>query len=326
MISIHAINDPTLDPEQFHVTAAEFDAAITKHPQLAGKVRFSSSDGPIGNLAEIAQAQILLGWSFDSHAVAAATNLAWIHVIGAGTDHLEPLEWVPAGVTLTNSSGVHADRAGEFIATGLLMLNSMIPMHLEAQAARSWNARYSTVITGKTVVIVGVGSIGGAAAKRANELGMRVRGVRRNAADTHPHVHQMFSTEQINEALDGADYLVVCAALTAGTRGLIGREQFKLLAPDGGVINTSREALMDYEALESLLRAGRLGGAILDVFEPEPLSPDSTLWDCPRLVITPHVSSDPRDYTSMMLKIFMKNLDSFVAGAEMSNVISTRSA
>lgn len=326
MISIHAINDPALDPEQFHVTSTDFDAAIAQYPELAGRVRFSSSDGPIGNLAEIAQAQILVGWSFDRRAVAAAKNLTWIHVIGAGTDHLEPLEWVPAGVTLTNSSGVHADRAGEFIATGLLMLNSMIPMHLEAQAARSWDARYSTVIKGKTVVIVGVGSIGGAAARRAEELGLHVRGVRRNAADTHPHVHQMFSTEQINEALNGADYLVVCAALTPGTRGLIGREQLELLGPDGGVINTSREALMNYDELESLLREGRLGGAILDVFEQEPLSAESTLWDCPRLVITPHVSSDPRDYTAMMLKIFVKNLDNFARGAEMTNVISIRTA
>ncbi len=326
MINVHAVNDPELDPAQFHVLESDFEAAIAQHPELAEQVRFSSSDGPEGDLEEIARADVLLGWTFDHRAVADAPGLRWIHVIGAGTDHLEPLDWVPERVTLTNSSGVHAERAGEFIATGLLMLNSLIPMHLEAQAARRWEARYSSVIAGKTVVIVGVGSIGGSAARRAHELGLTVRGVRRSAGAPHPYVDEMYRTDQIDEALAGADYLVVCAALTPDTRGLIGREQLELLSAEGGVINTSREPLVDYGALEALLREGRLGGAILDVFEPEPLSPESTLWDCPRLIITPHVSSDPRDYTASMLKIFVDNLDRYSRGAEMRNVIPSAPA
>lgn len=321
MINIHAINDPSLDRDQFHVMEADFQAAIAEQPELAQKVRFSCSDGPIGDLDQIAQADVLVGWSFSKEAIAQAQNLKWVHVIGAGVDHLEPLDWLPAHAALTNSSGVHADRAGEFIATGLLMLNSLFPMHLEAQAARSWNSRYSTVITGKTVTIVGIGSIGGSAAKRAQELGMRVRGVRRSAEDTHPYVHEMYSTGDINAALTGSDYLVVCASLTPETRGLIGREQLELLPAQGGVINTSREPLVDYDALEQMLREGKLGGAILDVFEPEPLSPDSSLWDCPRLIITPHVSSDPLDYTASMLKIFLDNLTRYDGGFEMKNVI-----
>lgn len=323
MINVHAINDPSLDAEQFHVHESDFAEAISQHPELAGKVRFTASDGPVGDLDEIANAHVLVGWTFAPEAVSAAKHLRWVHVIGAGTDHLEPLSWVPDGVTLTNSSGVHADRAGEFIATSLLMLNSLIPMHLEAQAARQWNARYSTVITSKTVVIVGIGAIGGSAAKRAHELGMVVRGVRRSACEGHPFVHEMYRPDQINAALDGADYLVVCAALTPETRGLIGREQLELLPSEGGVINTSREPLVDYEALEAMLRAGRLGGAVLDVFEPEPLSPDSSLYSCPRLIITPHVSSDPRNYTASMLKIFVDNLGRLLRDDEMKNVIST---
>jgi len=321
MIRVHAINDPELDSEQFHVRAEDFEQVLSAHPELAGEIHFTASDGPVGDLAEIAQADVLIGWTFDPGAVAQAENLKWVHVIGAGTDHLEPLDWLPAGVTLTNSSGVHAARASEFVATGLLMLNSLIPMHLEAQAERSWNARYSTVITGKTVVIVGIGAIGGAAAQRAYELGLHVRGVRRSADEGHPFVHEMFGTEQINEALRGADYLVVCAALTPDTRGLIGKEQLELLSAEGGVINTSREPLVDCDALEAMLREGALGGAILDVFEPEPLDPESSLWDCPRLIITPHVSSDPKDYAVSMLKIFCDNLARFSRGSELRNLI-----
>lgn len=320
MIKVHAINDLTLDPEQFHVLESDFTAAIAAHPDLIDRVEFSSSDGPIGDLDKISQADVLLGWSFASEAVAAARNLGWIHVIGAGVDHLEPLGWMPSGVTLTNSSGVHADRAGEYVATGLLMFNSLIPMHLEAQAARTWRPRYSTVIRGKTVVIVGVGAIGGAAAQRAHTLGLHVRGVRRSGKP-HPFVDEMYRTDQLDEALSGADFLVVCAALTDETRGMVGRRQLELLPAHGGVINTSREPLVDYEALVDLLRDERLGGALLDVFEPEPLRADSPLWECPRAIITPHVSSDPLDYTASMLKIFTDNLSRYLSETELRNVI-----
>lgn len=321
-IKIHAINDPTLDPDQFHVTEEEFLRSLEDDPELREVVEFSQSLGPDGDREKIAEANILIGWSFPAEAVAAAKDLRWIHVIGAGVDHLEPLGWVPEGVTLTNSSGVHAERAGEYVATGLLMFNSLIPMHLEAQGRQSWEPRYSTVIRGKTVVIVGIGAIGGAAAERAKDLGLHVRGVRRSER-AHPHVDEMYRTDQLDEALTGADFLVVCAALTPETRGLIGRAQLELLPPHGGVINTSREPLVDYEALADLLREGRLGGALLDVFEPEPLAADSPLWDCPRMIITPHVSSDPLDYTASMLQIFVDNLRQDASGGALRNVIAT---
>ncbi len=248
-------------------------------------------------------------------------RVRWIHVIGAGVDHLQPFDWIPPGVVLTNSSGVHAERAGEFIACGLLMLNSLVLRHLDEQRARRWTPRYSTVIEGKTVVIVGVGTIGGAGARRAKELGLHVRGVRSRSDVAHPHVDEMFATDQLHSALPGADFVVVCAALTDVTRGLIGADELALLPDHAGLINIARGPIVDYGALEATLRAGRLGGAILDVFEPEPLPAESGLWDCPRLLVTPHVSSDPLDYTLKMLEIFADNLVRLDEGRGLRNEI-----
>jgi phosphoglycerate dehydrogenase-like enzyme len=316
-LHIHAVNDPELDAEQFHVSEDQLRAACP--PGLAGAVTFSA--GGTGDVDTAAGADVLIGWTFPREMLERTPEVSWLHVIGAGVDHLEPLDWVPSSARLTNSSGVHAAKAAEFVAAGLLMLNSKMLLHLEEQQAHRWTPRYSTVITGKTILIVGVGTIGGAVARRAKELGLVVRGVRRSGAE-HPDVDQMFRTGELVSAIAGADFVVVCAALTPDTRGLIDADALALLPDDAGLINVAREPIVDYDALAGALRDGRLGGAILDVFEPEPLDPESALWDCPRLLVTPHVSSDPLDYTVAMLEIFMDNLARFIAQTPLRNEIS----
>lgn len=318
-LHIHAVNDPDLEAGQFHVSVDQLVAACP--PELADGVTFSA--GGVEDVDAAAGADVLIGWTFPRAVLDRAPDVSWLHVIGAGVDHLEPLGWLPDGARLTNSSGVHAAKASEFVAAGLLMLNSKMLLHLEEQHAHRWTPRYSTVISGKTVVIVGVGTIGGAVARRAKELGMVVRGVRRSGAE-HPDVDEMYRTDELARAIAGVDFVVVCAALTPDTRGLIDADALALLPEHAGLINVARMPIVDYAALEDALRAGRLGGAILDVFEPEPLDPESPLWDCPRLLITPHVSSDPLDYTVAMLEIFMDNLARFVAQTPLRNEIAVR--
>jgi glyoxylate/hydroxypyruvate reductase A len=318
-LHIHAVNDPELDVEQFHVTEDQLRAACP--PELAGAVSFSA--GGTGDAGAAAGADVLIGWTFPRAVLERTPDVSWLHVIGAGVDHLEPLDWVPEGARLTNSSGVHAAKASEFVAAGLLMLNSKMLLHLEEQQAHRWTPRYSTVIGGKTVLIVGVGTIGGAVARRAKELGLTVRGIRGSGAE-HPDVDEMFRTDELARAIEGVDFVVVCAALTPDTRGLIDAQALALLPEHAGLINVAREPIVDYGALADALRGGRLGGAILDVFEPEPLDPESELWDCPRLLVTPHISSDPLDYTVAMLEIFMDNLARYIAQTPLRNEIALR--
>ncbi len=131
----------------------------------------------------------------------------------------------------------------------------------------------------------------------------------------------MYTPQDLDVALRGADFVVVCAALTPNSKSLIGRSELELLPDQAGLINMARAPIVDYDALAATLRAGRLSGAILDVFDPEPLPSDSELWDCPRLVVTPHISSDPLDYTERWLEIFARNLSRFATNEPLSNQV-----
>jgi phosphoglycerate dehydrogenase-like enzyme len=320
-LHVYVANDPDL-PKLFYVEEDEVWAAFEDAPELKERLRVTL--GGLGDdILEAAEtADVMLGWRFrHEDVIPRAKRLRWIHILGAGVEHLTPIDWLPEGVVLTNSSGVHTQRSGEYIACALLMLNSRIPQHVTRQRENVWDNRYSDTIDGKTVVVVGLGSIGGNAARRAKELGLNVRGVRRSA-DGHPHVDQMFTQDRLHDALSGADYLVVAAASTTETRGMIGAKELDLLNEDGGVINVARQDIMDYDALAERLESGRLRGAVLDVFDPEPLPSDSPLWDVDNLIVTPHVSSDPANYNETMLAIFRENVRRLLAGEELLNRVN----
>jgi glyoxylate/hydroxypyruvate reductase len=149
---------------------------------------------------------------------------------------------------------------------------------------------------------------------------LHVRGVRASGR-AHPHVDEMFVPDALHDALKDADYVVVSAALTEETRGMLDAAALAQLPAHAGIINIAREPLIDYAALSEALRGERLGGAILDVFEPEPLDAASDLWDCPRLMVTPHISSDPIDYTPRMLDLLVDNLARLAQGEALVNVV-----
>ena len=141
---------------------------------------------------------------------ASAPNLRWIHITGAGVEPLLPLDWLPRQTVLTNNSGVHADKIRESSAMMLLMLNSRVPTIVSNQRNSRWEQIFSPVICGKTVLIIGVGDMGGAAAQAARQLGMRILGVRRSGAP-HSDVDQMFRTDDLDMALPIADFVLLAA-------------------------------------------------------------------------------------------------------------------
>jgi glyoxylate/hydroxypyruvate reductase len=318
-LKVHVLNDPELSAEQFHVDEGQFWDAVARDDALRAD-DLSLAVDVLGSGVDVRDADVLVGWAFPPELVAAADHLQLIHVIGAGVDHLQPFDWVPEGVTVANSSGVHAPRAGDFVACALLMLNNLFPHHLTEQRAHRWSPRYSGVIAGRTVVIIGVGAIGGEAARRAKGLGLHVRGVRASGRP-HPYVDEVFAPDALHDALSDADFVVVCAALTDETRGMLDAEALARLPERAGIVNIAREPLVDYRALAVALREERLAGAILDVFEPEPLAEDSELWCCPRLIVTPHISSDPIDYTPRMLDLLVENLGRLAQGDALVNVV-----
>jgi phosphoglycerate dehydrogenase-like enzyme len=319
-VRLHVDNCRSYD-QVFWITPERYAAASRRHPALARRV-----DATIGwdleGFDEARKAvEIFIGWEFDRRDLAArAPRLRWIHLTGAGIEHVLPLTWLPPGAVLTNNSGVHAPKAGEFAAAAILMLNNRIPFHVTNQHRSHWEQRFNAPVTGKTLLIVGVGAMGGAAARRAKALGLRVLGVRRSGR-AHPSVDRMYRPEALDRLLPRADFVLVTAPLTSATRGLVGRAQLDRLPPHAGLVNMGRAGVVDYAALRDKLGKGELSGAVLDVFEPEPLPPDSPLWQTPNLIMTPHVSSDAPNYADRTLDLFFRNLRRYLAGRPLENAV-----
>jgi phosphoglycerate dehydrogenase-like enzyme len=265
-------------------------------------------------------AHVIAGFELPLDRIGELRDLRWIHLVSAGVNHLLPLDWLPSGVALTNSSGVHAELAGEYGAAALLALNFRLPAHATHQRRGYWDQVFNAPIRGKTVVLIGLGAIGGSVARHARRLGLRVLGVRRSG-HRHSHADAVFRPAALRDLLPRADFVVVTAPLTPQSRHLLSARELHLLPPHAGVVNMSRAELVDYKTMASKLEAGELGGAIIDVCNPEPLPPDSPLWHVRNLLITPHVSSDPTDYVERMTRIFLDNLDRLLSGRSLRNQI-----
>lgn len=272
--------------------------------------------------SSMASAEILLTWDFPTKDIQkVAPNLKWIHCIGAGVEHLLPMNWLPNDVVLTNNKGVHAAKAGEFGLMGVLMLHSHMPAVITNQQQKKYDSLYASPIAGKTVVVLGTGSLGGAIAEMISRLGVNVIGVNRSGRAVEG-CSQVVTTDALDAVLPQADYLVIATPDTPQTRGLMNRSRLGLLKKSAGVMNIGREAVMDYGALCDKLEDGSLGGAILDVFDPEPVESDSRLWTTPNLIMTPHISADDGDaYIALTLNLFFDNLERYLAGKSLLNPV-----
>jgi phosphoglycerate dehydrogenase-like enzyme len=251
----------------------------------------------------------------------AAPQLRWIHITGAGIEPILPLDWLPQQTILTNNSGVHADKTRESVTMMLLMLNSRVPTIISNQRKAHWQQIFTPAIHGKTLLIIGVGQMGGAAAQAARRLGLRVLGVRRSA-EPHADVDEMFSLEAVDTLLPAADFVLLAAPLTPQTRSLMNSRRIRSMKPGAGFINIGRAGLADYVALADALHEGRLSGAVLDVYEAEPLPSSSPLWRVDNLIMMPHVTSDDEiDYLPKTLDLVFQNARRMLNGEGMLNVV-----
>lgn len=281
----------------------------------------TENDDPAAMTARIGDADILFACrKLDiSLAKAASPALDWVQVVSAGVEALLPT--LPPGVTLTNASGVHGDKGGEFVLTAALMLNYAIPRFVADQAARRWQPVFGGPVAGKTAVILGVGGVGRAAAEALRSRGVKVVGVTRSGSST-ALLDGCIAVDRLGEVLPGADMLVSTLPLTLETEGLIDRGRLQSLPEGAGLIVVGRARVVDYAAMADLLRSGHLGGAVLDVFPVEPLPEADPLWNCPRLIMTPHCSVDDHaGYIERCLDIFVDNLGRRTAGRPLRNVV-----
>jgi phosphoglycerate dehydrogenase-like enzyme len=317
--TLHINNDPG-EATVFHISQAQLQAASRKHKGLLQRINVTWSNGAQGYEAGLRDADILLASHFDAKDLARrAPGLKWVQVTSAGVEKLAPL--IPPGVLLTNASGVHSPKGGEFAMTGVLMLSHGIPRFATGKEQGRWEQNFTTGVEGKTVVIVGVGAIGGEVARLAKRFAMKVIGVSRSGA-ANRHVDRMVKQRDLAKVLPLADFLVGALPLTVETRGLIGRAELDLLPRHCGIVNAGRSGVIDYEAMREKLELGTLAGAVLDVFDNEPLPPDSPWWKTPNTIITAHSAVDDGvRYIPRCLDIFFDNLGRHLSGRKLRNIV-----
>lgn len=322
-IHLHFDNDTALG-EVFEVTQDRLDAALARHPEIAKRLQVTIDYDGQNFDDRIATADVLFGWRFNRAGLAEkAPRLRWIHAPGAGIEQFTPFDWLPEQVVFTNNRGVHGERANEYAFMAVLMLNNRLPEMVTNQRAGRWEQLFNSGVTGKTLLVIGVGNVGGGVARWAKQFGMRVVGVRRSGKP-HPSVDEMHTPDKLKALIPSADFIIMTAPSTANTQRLLGAEEIALMRRGAGFVNYSRAKLVDYEALRARLEKRELS-AVLDVFDPEPLPEDSPLWQTPNLIITPHSSSDDTEnYTPKTLDLLFENMRRFLAGERLANVVDPK--
>lgn len=241
-------------------------------------------------------------------AVERLPQLAWVQSTWAGVTPLLPL--AERGVTVTGVKEVFGGQMAEYVLAGLLNQVLQLREREAAQRERRWWPEPTATLAGLTLGVMGTGSIGSVVAERARAFGMRVLGYSRSGR-SQPGFERVFAAGSLHDFLSACDHVAAVLPDTPETRKLLDAAALAAMRPGALLVNVGRGTLVDETALLSALQAGRLGGAMLDVFETEPLPPGHPFWGCPGLTITAHVAarSWPRD----IAEIFRGNLRRFQA-------------
>jgi phosphoglycerate dehydrogenase-like enzyme len=292
---------------------------------------FIRADSDEETLDRIGDADVAFSSLINQDHLAGARRLRWIHSPAAGVGHMLFPAMVASPVRMTNSRGNSSITIAEHVMAVTLALLRQLPLAWRRQAERVWaqnefNAGVSIrMLKHARVLVVGLGAIGGETGRLASAFGAHVVGIRRTPpASPPPGIAAVVGPDRLHDELPLADVVVLAAPQTAATVHLIGPRELALMKPDAVLVNVSRGKLIDEAALVRTLETGRLRGAALDVFEHEPLAPDSPLWSRHDVVLTPHVSGFHAQYWQDATDLFAANLRRFAAGAPLVNAVDKK--
>lgn len=269
-----------------------------------------------------ADAEALIGDLHPAH-IALVPSVKWIQTSYAGVERIIPKLAGREGVTLTNASGSFGEGISEYLIMYMLMLQKRMQEYLAQQAQHIWKSLPVTpMISGSTVAVIGLGDLGGTLARKLKALGATVRGVKRTATAKPEYIDELYTTAQLDAALDGADFVALCLPDTADTQKILSRERIFALKDGAIIVNAGRGTAIDQPALVEALREGRVYAG-LDVTAPEPLPRDDALWDAPNVIITPHISGPgANDFaTRYTVDLFARNIDAYLSGKPLENTV-----
>ena len=244
-----------------------------------------------------------------------ASKLRFIQSIGAGTDQFPRDVLAARGIRLASAAGVNANAVSEHAMSLILALARRLPEARDNQAKRFWRGMIGDLtqredeLGGKTLIVVGIGRIGGRLAQLGKAFGMRVIGIRRDPAGGRNGADEVHAMAGLQAVLPQADFVALTCPLTPETTGLINAAALAAMKPSAYLINVARGRVVDEAAVIAALQSSRIAGAGFDVIYEEPLADDSPLWRLPNVLITPHTAGETRRYEDNVLDILMDNLE-----------------
>jgi phosphoglycerate dehydrogenase-like enzyme len=252
-----------------------------------------------------------------------AMRLKWVQCLATGVDHVLRCPSLKPDTLLTSGRGIHGAPMRETIVFLMMGVAREARRLAEAQKAHLWERRYWSLFAGKTAVIVGVGVIGVATAKLLKAFDMHVVGLTRTPRPTEGF-DEIVPTEKLKEVAARADYLINILPATKDNISLFDGAVFAAMKPTAYYISAGRGQTVDEPALVEALRARRIAGAALDVFQTEPLPPESPFWDLPNAFILPHLGGYTSEYEELIMPLIVENMRHFLAGrqSEMQNVVA----
>ncbi|GCB49079.1 D-2-hydroxyacid dehydrogenase [Streptomyces sp. NL15-2K] len=287
--------------------------------RLTGRARIEHADE--STLAErLPYADVLLVWDFTSHAVRAAwpgegPRPRWVHTASAGVDHLMCPELAASDTVVTNARGVFDQPIAEYVAALVLAMAKDLPRTWDLQRERTWRHRESERVSGTRACVVGAGPIGRAIVSTLEALGITAALVGRTP---RAGVH---GPEDLDRLLARADWVIAAAPLTEQTHGMFDARRFGVMQPSARFVNIGRGQLVVEDALAEALSKRWIAGAALDVFEHEPLTADSPLWQVPNLIVSPHMSGDTVGWREELGTQFVEMYERWEAGKPLPNVV-----
>ncbi|TJZ55962.1 D-2-hydroxyacid dehydrogenase [Streptomyces piniterrae] len=299
-----------------------------KLDRLTGRAQvIYADDASLAGL--LPSADVLLAWDFTSDAIREAwpehgPKPVWVHTASAGVDRLLCPALIADDTQVTNARGVFEQPIAEYVAGLVIAMAKDFYGSWELQRQRRWRHRETLRVAGTRAVVVGSGPIGRAIGTTLQALGITVDLVGRRERSPDPEFGLVHASDALNGLLPAADWVVCAAPLTDATRGLFGKDAFDRMKAQARFINIGRGQLVVEADLVAALRGWRIAAAALDVFEQEPLTTDSTLWDVPHLIVSPHMSGDTLGWRDALAEQFLDNFDQWYAGEPLSNLVDKR--
>lgn len=278
----------------------------------------------------IPDAEILVCFSLDKDTFLSAKKLRWIHGAYVGIDNLLFPELLKSNVLLTSSRGIHGDTVSDHAMAMILAFAKGLVGSWSCKNRRKWCQvgvmRQRFEPQEKLLGIVGFGTIGQSLARKAKAFGMKVMATKNRVkrGEKIRNVDRLFPKDKFREFLCTADFVVLTVPLTKETHHMIRARELDCMKETAFLINVARGGVIDEKALIDALMQKKIAGAGLDVFEAEPLSPKSKLWDLENVIITPHVAGSRRDYFKKVGEIFRINLNRYLNGKPLLNLLDKK--